>query len=42
MIFCVERVHDFSHSLGLHEFFLWMLLDFFCAEVACFFCREVA
>ena len=28
MLFCVERLHDFlTHSLRLHDFFLWWLRD---------------
>ena len=26
---CVERLRDFSHSLRLHDLFLWKLRDFF-------------
>ena len=44
MIFCVERLcdfsHSFTHSLRLHDFFSRRLCYFFCGEVAEFFCVE--
>ena len=34
---CVERLRDFSHSLWLHDLFLWNVRDFFGRDVAQFF-----
>ena len=32
MIFFVERLRDFSHSLMLHDLFVWRLRDFVFAK----------
>ena len=37
MILCVERFCDFSHSLGLHDFFFWRLHDIFVQRFGDFF-----
>ena len=46
MIFCMERLRDFSHSLTHSPTqvacFLWWLHDFFVESFHDFFCGEVA
>ena len=40
-IFCVEKLRDFSHSLRLHDLFLWRLHDYFLWRGCVIFCGKV-
>ena len=39
VFFCEECLHNFAHSLRLHDLFLWRLRDFFAESLRNFFCR---